>query len=1330
MELAYPGLSIFLGDGIRYLTVATLHGIIMVFFMVVPLIFGAFGNYLLPLQLGVHDVAFPRMNSAAFWFLPAGLIMLCQLLSLDKRFHTINCFSFKNIDSHIKLETLINEEDPIKHLTADSSVINKINFNSGLIASPKLKMRASGRIYSKILYTPKKKFNSLNGSAFTRSYYKKILIQKKLMRVESNPRFIHFPKNKYLINSKKLVNKNNVYYNYINTFPVFVNKCQKKISRYLFIYFNLFWNWWTEKKLFIVGGAKSYFLISPYDLFLQTRQNYWLYDYLTPPYLLKIVNKFYIINFKILFQTYIIKFNVNLIYFISLYFCYWTYISIFLKNNLNTLYLLYLINLEQFILLLPNKFSVIDYLFVKTKTLFLKPLLINNTSSKLLLHATDFNLNAVSFEVFIKRNVFSLTHDLKKFNDIILLPKQSSTRISTDNIKNNPANSIYTLYNTYTRTIPNIINIGNESKYAILSNTPYMIMLQDFISVRNNFFCSDKLLENVKLVAGLFTHLQHSMYLKKFYGRKPAHAQLENFDIKHNQYNINPLMYSTLAFKFYAANFVYNFRLLNLINTSVIFNNNIASLTNQSYSFNLWKNLRFQREFWRCRSILHTNNKTYNKFYSDWSFLFDVSNKFSIVSDSADVLPGWAFVTPFSSRVKYTKSGKTDMALFAIALSSFGSFISSVNFLLTYRYLSTLNNKKMRDARCFFTEGLLVGSGMMVAANPVLFIAILMLLSDRHWRTSFFDYSGGGDAVLFQHFFWFFGHPEVYIIIMPCFGFTNTMLSYFLRKRLSARASLLYSMYTIAMLGFFVWGHHMYMVGLSHHTRMLYSTITVMISIPAATKIMHWLVTLVNSAIHYELPLLFTLVFIFLFVSGGISGMAVAHTGTDILFHDTFYVIGHFHVMFAGAAMFSSFGAFYFYFPYLFGVKYHRLFAYLHFSYYLLGQFMTVVPMFWLGYAGMPRRIIDYPAVFGGWHSIISSGHMLSVSGLFAFFLMLTLSLRKKKMAIRTSFGVGRYNVRVNFYTYELIRLFYIKRKYYLFPRRKIDLNNKFDSFSIKKTKTNFTKSETKFLYHNIVGGFVWLLFYKFFLKLAQIDLIKFAKLKNIIDFCFLKPVINLINSTLFWKQYFGGGGKYKKKFINTFIYNLIKVQLFKILVNTDYLTLLTSQNTYELFIEQLIDINIVYKQKTNFTHCKAMYELLKLSKGIKLPTLIEKNSNFDVNLQDIYIFINTNIKLIRRIPYNYRGATRILVKILPNYSNVYYDFMAVEFNEFITNPKRKKYFEDILNDVTDLTKLFENRESKNVFELLLQKFDGLCDKPINKYKYTKILITKKKHSV
>lgn len=335
----------------------------------------------------------------------------------------------------------------------------------------------------------------------------------------------------------------------------------------------------------------------------------------------------------------------------------------------------------------------------------------------------------------------------------------------------------------------------------------------------------------------------------------------------------------------------------------------------------------------------------------------------------------------------------------------------------------------MRDARCFFTEGIIVSSWMMIAANPMLILGIIMLLFDRHWRTSFFDYSGGGDTILFQHMFWFFGHPEVYIIIIPCFGFTNTILSYYLKKRISARASLIYSMYTIAVLGFFVWGHHMYMVGLAHTTRMLYSTLTVMISVPAATKLMHWMVTFVNSSLHLELPLLFILIFIFFFISGGISGMAVAHTGMDVLFHDTLYVIGHFHVMFAGAAMFACFGAFYFYFPAIVGVKYSRLFAYLHFVYYLVGQFMTVIPMIWLGYAGMPRRVLDYPVALGGWHSIVSGGHIVSVGGILSFFIMVFDSIYKGRAIHRTMLGVGRYNNRLNFYIYEVSRLYYLRSK-------------------------------------------------------------------------------------------------------------------------------------------------------------------------------------------------------------------------------------------------------------------------------------------------------------
>jgi len=461
---------------------------------------------------------------------------------------------------------------------------------------------------------------------------------------------------------------------------------------------------------------------------------------------------------------------------------------------------------------------------------------------------------------------------------------------------------------------------------------------------------------------------------------------------------------------------------LNTLNQKFYRMFNTSSMQQRIYTN--WRQLKFTREAWRCKLLAARHQKTLFRRYVHEDGVF-----WSIERNAKDLLPGWAMITPFSSRTRFTAVGKTDIGLMGVFLVLNSSIISGANFLVTYRYLSTLNNRKMRDARVFFTESIIVACWMMIFANPMLVIAIIMLLSDRHWQTSFFDYSGGGDTVLFQHMFWFFGHPEVYVIIIPTFGFVNSMISYYLRKRVSARASLMYSMYTIAFLGFFVWGHHMYMVGLAHTTRMLFSTLTVMISVPAATKIMHWCVTTVNSAIAMELPLLFTFTFIFLFVSGGISGMCVAHTGMDVLFHDTFYVIGHFHVMLAGSAMFSSFGAFYFYFPAIFGVKYSRIYAYLHYVYYLLGQLMTVIPMFWLGYAGMPRRVLDYPASMGGWHSVISAGHMLSVAGLMAFFIMIFDSLRQGRAVTRNTFGISRYNTRLNFYLYEIARLTHLQQK-------------------------------------------------------------------------------------------------------------------------------------------------------------------------------------------------------------------------------------------------------------------------------------------------------------
>ena len=254
-------------------------------------------------------------------------------------------------------------------------------------------------------------------------------------------------------------------------------------------------------------------------------------------------------------------------------------------------------------------------------------------------------------------------------------------------------------------------------------------------------------------------------------------------------------------------------------------------------------------------------------------------------------------------------------------------------------------------------------------------------------------------------------------------------MSFYFRKRVSARASLMYSMYTIAFLGFFVWGHHMYMVGLSHTTRMLFSTLTVMISVPAATKLMHWCVTIVNSVFVMEIPLIFTFTFAFLFVCGGVSGMCVAHTGMDVLFHDTFYVIGHFHVMFASCAMIGIFAAIYFYFPALYGVKYSRVYAYIHYTYYFLGQLITIMPMLWLGYCGMPRRVLDYPASLGGWHAISSAGHLLSIAAILAFFIMIYDSIRQAKPSIRNNFGAGRLNTRLNFYFFEINRLSFLQKK-------------------------------------------------------------------------------------------------------------------------------------------------------------------------------------------------------------------------------------------------------------------------------------------------------------
>ena len=898
-EMAYPGVGILAGDSLQYLSIVTAHGVIMVFFMIMPLLFGAFGNFLLPTQLGVHDVAFPRLNSAAFWFLPAGLIMLCQLVCLDRRYQRMNCFNIRELQVLLRgrfFTDLVN--DTAHHNFLDKTMVglrfktNNLNtINPNMLLSYQYGLNTSA-------FVNQQSFNSSNSTySFT------------------------------TINSLK-----HTLVTLFNT-TGYRDEVVNHVSAY---------NHTLTTLVQLIGSIKNT---------LTGMSPYWVKD-LT-------FNTQHLVNFVSVKITPISSIsstvtettNTDTTLYNSTT---WANHSLSTQNELGFSEH----NMEQRFQRFTNPVFKINY---KVGNYFKKD-------------QHELNLQQISSKIEIttgmRRALWLFSPD---FNELF-----------------HTLSKVFTDYHWNT-----CLNLSKAPRW----------------------------MESPKLV-----HLIHSPYgFFNFF-----------FTLSSDTGFMNRRWVSVNAIdqKYYKM---------------------FTSASMQQQVYGNWRQLKFTREAWRCKLLAARHQKSLYRRYENESKLLWIVER-----NAKDLLPGWAMVTPFSSRTKYTLIGKVDIGLMGVFLVLNSSIVSSANFLVTYRYLSSLNNRKMRDARSFFAEGVMVASWMMITANPMLAIGIIMLLCDRHWRTSFFDYSGGGDTVLFQHMFWFFGHPEVYVIMIPVFGFTNTLLSYYLRKRVSARASLMYSMYTIAFLGFFVWGHHMYMVGLAHTTRMLFSTLTVMISIPAATKLMHWCVTIANSSFIVELPFLFVLLFMAMFISGGISGMAVAHTGMDILFHDTFYVIGHFHVMFAGAAMFGSFGAFYFYFPAIFGVKFSRIWGYIHLVYYTLGQLITVIPMFWLGFSGMPRRVLDYPSALGGWHGLVSAGHMLSVAGLIAFFIMMFDSLRRGKAATRTNFGISRFNTRFNFYLYEVARTFRIERKGWQHSRfiRSKQLGYKFKESKYSNTPVNFLNHE------------------------------------------------------------------------------------------------------------------------------------------------------------------------------------------------------------------------------------------------------------------------------
>ena len=429
---------------------------------------------------------------------------------------------------------------------------------------------------------------------------------------------------------------------------------------------------------------------------------------------------------------------------------------------------------------------------------------------------------------------------------------------------------------------------------------------------------------------------------------------------------------------------------------------------------------------------------------------------FTKCSNRALTAAGWTFITPFSSSTKYTGIGTQDLLIVSVIAAGVSTTISFTNLLVTRRTLAMPGMRNRRVLMPFLTITTLMVLRLLCLITPVLGAAMIMMMLDRHWRTTFFEYSYGGDPILSQHIFWFFGHPEVYVLIIPTFGIVNQAIPYANTRRVASKHHMIWAVYVMAYMGFLVWGHHMYLVGLDHRSRTMYSTITIMISLPATIKMVNWTLSLVNGALKVDVPLLYTISYLFFFTVAGFTGMWLSHVGLNVTMHDTFYVIAHFHLMLSGTAIMGLFIGFYYYFTSIFGIKYSRFFAILQLIYYTAGNWLAFLPQFFLGFSGMPRRIHDYPIAFTGWHSMSTTGHMITLVGITFFYITMIDAHIERKMAIPTTLGIPRWHKRVQYYLFKIRYLQLHNKKFSNLPNSAIQLrlqNRYFNEYEVYTSK-------------------------------------------------------------------------------------------------------------------------------------------------------------------------------------------------------------------------------------------------------------------------------------